>query len=191
MGADSLREVNAVLNPALPPLLRARLTQMWCDVVNAGGAAGFAAPVTLDEVRPVASTAFDRVDAGTTALVALVSTQAPLDERPGRTELGALLLGGEIDPAAVLGWLLIVPSERVQSHWGTLARVQIRLESQGRGLGLLLVRAAMRAARVHLGYEALALGVREGSGTEKFYLRCGFQEIEGSSSRRGSTSTRY
>lgn len=46
------------LDPGLDPGLRAEITRLWTDASNAGGAVGFVAPVTEDEVRVTAEKQF-------------------------------------------------------------------------------------------------------------------------------------
>ncbi|GAA3337518.1 hypothetical protein GCM10020358_14070 [Amorphoplanes nipponensis] len=53
-----------VLDPPLTDALRADIVALWTDVTNAGGAVGFVAPVTRDQVRPVAEAALAGVAAG-------------------------------------------------------------------------------------------------------------------------------
>src|SRR3954468_6501869 len=69
-GQDVPMAVEFVVDPELDGDLRARIVALWVEVTNAGGAVGFVAPVTADEVRPTAEAAFAGVAAGLDRLVA-------------------------------------------------------------------------------------------------------------------------
>src|SRR4029450_10170138 len=56
------------LDPPLTGELRAAIVALWVDVTNAGGAVGFVAPVTADDVVATADAAFGAVVAGREAL---------------------------------------------------------------------------------------------------------------------------
>ncbi|SCG68695.1 GNAT family N-acetyltransferase [Micromonospora coxensis] len=142
-----------VLDPDLTPELRRRITDLWVDVTNAGGAVGFVAPVTADDVRPVAEATFDDITAG-----------------PDR-----LLVGFEDgQPVAVL--IFADNRFRLKAHWGTLKRVMVHPGTQGRGYGAAIMREAARLAP-GLGWQALHVTVRGGLGLERFYARLGYREV--------------
>jgi GNAT superfamily N-acetyltransferase len=145
--------VEFVVDPPLTEELRARIVSLWVDVTNAGGAVGFVAPVSADEVRPVAEAAFAAVTAGVDRLV------AGLDDG----ELVALLF--VVDNRFVL-----------KEHWRVLKRVMVTPGSQGRGYGAALMRAAEALGRT-MGLAALQVTVRAGAGTEAFYARLGYREV--------------
>ncbi|MGW1075569.1 N-acetyltransferase family protein [Streptomyces sp. NPDC002537] len=142
-----------VRDPEPTPDLRAELLRLWTDVSQAGGAVGFVPPVTADEVRPVAD-----------ALTAKV------------TEGRARMLGAYEEGRLVGTAFLALNPHRLMLHWCTLVTVMIHPSLQGGGRGRRMVDEAVEMAR-DLGFEALRLGVRGGTGTENFYAACGFKEV--------------
>ncbi|GAB2937381.1 GNAT family N-acetyltransferase [Micromonospora polyrhachis] len=142
-----------VLDPVLTPELRRQVVALWVDATNAGGAVGFVAPVTTEEVRPVA----ERALAGVT-------------DGPDR-----LLVGYEGEQLVAM--LLFVNNRfALTEHWCVLKRVMVHPGRQGHGYGVALMREAERLAP-QLGYEALHITVRGGHGLERFYDRCGYKEV--------------
>ena len=141
------------VDPPLTDDLRAGIVRLWADVTNAGGAVGFVAPVTAEEVRPVAEAAFAGVEAGHDRLV--------------------VGFDGE-EPAA----LLFVVDNRfpLKDHWRVLKRVMVRPGSQGLGLGAALMAEAAAVGR-EMGLEGLQVTVRGGQGIEGFYRRIGYREV--------------
>jgi GNAT superfamily N-acetyltransferase len=141
------------LDPLLTDDLRERIVSLWVRVTNAGGAVGFVAPTTADEVRPVAEAAFAGVAAG-----------------PDR-----LLIG--VDDGELVA-LLFVTDNRfpLKDHWRVLKRVMVAPASQGRGYGTALIREAETVGR-RLGLTALQVTVRAGHGTENFYAKLGYREV--------------
>ncbi|TDC32152.1 GNAT family N-acetyltransferase [Micromonospora sp. KC213] len=142
-----------VLDPDLSPALRQQLTQLWVEVTNAGGAVGFVAPVTVDEVRPVAEATFRDVVAG-----------------PDRLLVG---YAGD-EPVAVL--VFVDNRFHLKAHWGTLKRVMVHPRTQGLGYGAAIMKEAARRAP-ELGWRALHVTVRGGLGLEGFYRRLGYREV--------------
>ena len=142
-----------VLDPPLTDALRADILTLWADVTNAGGAVGFVAPVTRDEVRPVAD-----------------ATLAGVAEGVDR-----LLIG--VDEGRLVAVLFIVDNRfPLKAHWRILKRVMVLPGSQGRGYGAALMReAAAFAAR--LGLAGLQVTVRDGHGLDMFYRRLGYREV--------------
>jgi GNAT superfamily N-acetyltransferase len=141
------------LDPKLTSELRDRLVALWTDVTNAGGAVGFVAPVTAEQVRPTADAAF-----------------AGIHEGHDR-----LLVGYEDDrPVA----MLIFVSNRfaLKEHYCVLKRVMVDPGCQGRGHGVAIMREAERLGR-EIGWQALHVTVRGGLGLEEFYRRLGYQEV--------------
>lgn len=143
-----------VFDPELTPELRQQLVTLWTVVTNTGGAVGFVAPVTEEQVRPLAEAAFAAVADG-----------------PDR------LLVGYADnnrPAA----FLIFTSNRftLKEHWQVLKRVMVHPDLQGTGNGVALMAEAERLGR-KLGLAALHVTVRGGLGLERFYQRCGYREV--------------
>ena len=142
-----------VLDPDLTDDLRNHIVALWVDVTNAGGAVGFVPPVEDGDIRPTADEAFARVAAGADHLLA------------------------GFDGGALVAMLFVVDNgHRLKAHWRTLKRVMVRPGSQGRGYGPALVREAAEVGR-RLGLDGLAVTVRGGTGTEKFYDRLGYREV--------------
>jgi GNAT superfamily N-acetyltransferase len=112
------------LDPPLNPALRERIVALWVAVTNAGGAVGFVAPTSADEVRPVAEAAFAGVEHG-----------------PDR------LLVGRDDGELVAMLFMIDNRFRLKDHWRLLKRVMVEPGSQGRGYGRALMREAEAVAR--------------------------------------------
>jgi len=137
----------------VPAELPKALTTCWRDVVNAGGAVGFAeqVPVTADLVAPVV----DEIVAGLHPRLQrlLVAT------RDGELA-GWLLLSGNADP--------------VVAHWGRVTRLQTAVSTRGTGVARNLMTELHRSARDDLGLESLRLEVRGGMGLEGFYERFGW-----------------
>ncbi|WP_406202233.1 GNAT family N-acetyltransferase [Kitasatospora sp. NBC_01560] len=144
------------LDPDLDPGLRSGLVRLWTDATNAGGAVGFVAPVTEDEVRVVAERHFATV---------------------GPAEPDRLLVAYEARTGRPAG-MLFFESMRFgpMDHWRMLKRVMIHPDFQGRGYGAELMAEAARTARAW-GLEGLRLTLRGGLGLEKFYGRCGYTEV--------------
>jgi GNAT superfamily N-acetyltransferase len=143
-----------LLDPEVTGELEERVVSVWTDVSNAGGAVGFAPPITAEDVWPVARAHFDRIPTGRTRLLAAV------DDR-------GLLVGTAF---------FAVNSHRLMRHWCTLRTVMIHPDLQGRGHGTDLLRAAERHARA-MGLEALKVTARSGHGLEKFYGSVGYKEV--------------
>ncbi|MEV4625886.1 GNAT family N-acetyltransferase [Micromonospora sp. NPDC049523] len=143
-----------VLDPELTAALRQQLVTLWTEVTNAGGAVGFVAPVTEEQVRPVADDAFAGIDAG-----------------PDR------LLVGYADSGAPVAFLIFASNRfALKEHWRVLKRVMVHPDRQGTGYGAALMGEAERLGR-KLGLEALQVTVRGGLNLERFYERCGYREV--------------
>jgi GNAT superfamily N-acetyltransferase len=145
--------IQFIVDPPLTDDLRERTVALWTDVTNAGGAVGFVAPVTPEDVRPVAAAAFQSVLEGHDRLLVGVD-------------------GGELVA------LLFVVDNRfaLKRHWRVLKRVMVTPKSQGRGYGAALMREAEALGR-RMGLDALQVTVRGGAGTERFYERLGYREV--------------
>lgn len=138
----------------VPTSLRAELTACWQEVVNAGGAVGFAeeAPVSDTVVAPVVEQVVARLDA----------------------RLGRLLVASRGDRA--LGWLLLTGNaDPVTAHWARVTHVQTRPSERGAGVGRALLTELHRSARDDLGLEYLRLEARGGMGLEEFYGHLGWK----------------
>ncbi|TCB90100.1 GNAT family N-acetyltransferase [Micromonospora zingiberis] len=142
-----------VLDPELTPDLRARIVALWVDVTNAGGAVGFVAPVTADEVRTIAD-----------------PTLAGIAEGPDR-----LLLGYHDDRLVAMA-IFTDPRFHLKPHLRVLTRVMVHPDAQGRGVGEALMRTAAQVGR-DLGLAALHVTVRDGLGLDRFYQRLGYREV--------------
>jgi GNAT superfamily N-acetyltransferase len=140
-----VREVDDALHGAL--------LACWTDVVNAGGAVGFVAPVTREDVAP-------RLDA---TLVAV---------REGRDALCVL----EVDGAPAGFAFLVANDSPLRQHWCNVHRVQVHPSRQGGGLGRALMEGVHEIARAR-GWEFLQLSVRGRTGTEAFYAGLGYTEV--------------
>ncbi|MEU0006621.1 GNAT family N-acetyltransferase [Streptomyces sp. NPDC006314] len=143
------------LDPALTAPLRDGILDLWTDVSNAGGAVGFVAPVTREDIRPD-----------------LVSHFVAMAEGRHR-----LLVGhdaaGEVAATAFLSF----NKHRLQRHWVWLYTVMVHPRHQGKGYGRELLAAAAEAARTFEGIDAIRLGCRGGHGLEHFYASCGYKEV--------------
>jgi GNAT superfamily N-acetyltransferase len=144
-------EVRAV--SAVDAVLRQELLTCWTDVTNAGGAVGFVAPVTEDDVAPVLDRLLDGV-------------------RSGRDVLAVLAVDG-----ATAGFAALVGSSSpLRRHWATVLRVQVHPSRQGQGLGRVLMAGVHDIARDR-GLEFLHLGARGGTGIDGFYRGLGYTEV--------------
>jgi GNAT superfamily N-acetyltransferase len=141
------------VDPVLTDELRAAIVSLWVEVTNAGGAVGFVAPVTAEQVRPTADDALAGVLDG-------------LDHLLTGTDDGRLVA------------LLFITDNRfaLKDHWRVLKRVMVAPGSQGRGYGAALMRQASRVAE-KLGLAALQVTVRGGTRTEEFYAKLGYREV--------------
>lgn len=139
-----------VRNPTLDDRLVAGLVDVWVVVTNAGGAVGFVAPVTTDDVRPTALEAFARVLEGIDDLVVAFEGADPVG-------MGFL----ETNEA----WL--------HGHWGTVRRLQRAPSARGRGVGAAMLGELERAA-ADRGLQRTVLTVRGGTGREALYEALGY-----------------
>jgi GNAT superfamily N-acetyltransferase len=151
--------IRFVLDPVLGDDLREQVITLWAAVTNAGGAVGFVAPVTTDDVRPTAEQAFAAVAAGHDHLLIGFDN----DGTPGAERLVALLF--VVDNRFAL-----------KEHWRILKRVMVAPDAQGRGYGAALMRQATAVGR-ELGLSALQVTVRGGHGIEDFYAGLGYREV--------------
>ncbi|MFF9088959.1 GNAT family N-acetyltransferase [Streptomyces sp. NPDC014991] len=143
------------LDPPVTPALRDGILGLWTDVTNAGGAVGFVAPVTREEVRPELVRHFVQMAEGHTRLLV------------GHDETG------EVAATA----FLTRNTHRLMTHWVWLYTVMVHPRHQGRGYGRDLLAAAADAAREIEGVEAVRLTCRGGLGLERFYASCGYKEV--------------
>jgi GNAT superfamily N-acetyltransferase len=141
------------LDPELTPGLREQIVTLWTDVVNAGGAVGFAGQVTRAEVGRLAAEAFAGVNDG-------------YDH----------LLVGYHDGTVAAMLLFVSPRFALAEHWRTVKRVMVHPSLQGNGYGAELMKQAEAVGR-HFGWAALHLTVRDGTGVERFYAAHGYREV--------------
>jgi GNAT superfamily N-acetyltransferase len=141
------------LDPELTPQLREQIVTLWLDVANAGGAVGFAGPVTRDEVHRLAAKAFTGVNEGHDHL-----------------------LVGYHDGTVAAMLLFVSHRFALAEHWRTVKRVMVHPSLQGKGFGAALIKQAEMVGR-QLGWAALHLTVRDGTGVERFYAAHGYREV--------------
>lgn len=137
-------------NPPLDLQLRTALVDLWLAVTRAGGAVGFAADATADEVRAVADPAFEQAAAGVDDLVIALDGSRPVGM--GFLETNRLAL---------------------HRHWATVKRLQRHPEASGRGVGAAVLQGLEDAAR-NRGLDRIVLAVRGRTGRENFYLAHGY-----------------
>ncbi|MFI5621514.1 GNAT family N-acetyltransferase [Streptomyces sp. NPDC051567] len=142
-------------DPVVGPELCDGVAALWTEVSNAGGAVGFVPPVTLDDIRP-------ELDQHLTAMAA------------GRTRL---LVGHDGAGRVVATAFLVSNTHRLLRHWVWLSTVMVHPSLQGKGAGRALMAATESAARAVGGFDAIRLACRGGTGLERFYAACGYQEV--------------
>ncbi len=141
------------LDPPLTDDLQKQIVALWTGVTNAGGAVGFVAPVTEDDVRPVAEATLAGVAAG----------------------VDRLLVG--LDDGRLVAVLFLVDNRfALKAHWQVLKRVMVLPGSQGHGYGAALMREAAAVA-TKLGLAGLQVTVRDGHGLDRFYRGLGYREV--------------
>ncbi|MBC2863962.1 GNAT family N-acetyltransferase [Streptomyces mexicanus] len=143
------------LDPSVDRELRDGILDLWTDVTNAGGAVGFVAPVTREEIRPELVRHF----------VAMAEGRA------------RLLVGHDEEGRVAATAFLTFNSHRLMKHWLWLYTVMVHPRHQGKGYGRDLLAAAADAARGFDGIEAIRLSCRGGLGLERFYASCGYKEV--------------
>jgi GNAT superfamily N-acetyltransferase len=143
------------LDPAVGPVLRDGILDLWTDVSNAGGAVGFVPPVTRDEVRP--------------ELVRHFTAMAEGRHR--------LLVGHDEEGRVAAAAFLALNTHRLMTHWAWLYTVMVHPDLQGGGHGRDLLAAVADAARGFDGIDAIRLSCRGGLGLERFYGACGYKEV--------------
>ena len=165
--------IRFVLDPVLDDDLREQVIALWAAVTNAGGAVGFVAPVTTDDVRPIAEQAFGAVAAGHDHLLIGLDRDPHQDGAAEGHPAGGDRVSGERLVA-----LLFVVDHRfaLKEHWRVLKRVMVAPDAQGRGYGAALMRQAAAVGR-DLGLSALQVTVRGGHDIEGFYAGLGYREV--------------
>ncbi|MEW2305757.1 GNAT family N-acetyltransferase [Streptomyces sp. NPDC006655] len=143
------------LDPDITPALRDGVLDLWTEVSNAGGAVGFVAPVTPEDVRPE-----------------LVRHFVAMAEGRHR-----LLVGHDESGTVAATAFFAFNTHRLMQHWVWLYTVMVHPKHQGQGHGRDLLAAAADAARGFDGTTAIRLTCRGGQGLESFYGSCGYQEV--------------
>ncbi|MFF4900059.1 GNAT family N-acetyltransferase [Streptomyces sp. NPDC001068] len=143
------------LDPAVTPDLRDGVLNLWTDVSNAGGAVGFVAPVTPEDIRPE-----------------LVRHLVAMAEGRNR-----LLVGHDEAGNVAATAFFSFNTHRLMKHWVWLYTVMVHPKHQGQGYGRDLLAAAADAARGFDGISAIRLTCRGGHGLERFYGSCGYREV--------------
>ena len=161
-GKDERREPALRPRPRADPRAARGDRRPLVDVTNAGGAVGFVAPVTAEQVRTIAD-----------------PTLAGIADGPDR-----LLLGYDGDRLVAMA-IFTDPRFHLKPHLRVLNRVMVHPDTQGRGFGEALMREAERVAR-DLGLAALHVTVRDGLGLDRFYRPLGYREVGRCPARCGS-----
>lgn len=145
--------VELVRNPRLTDALVEQLVSVWVAVTEAGGAVGFTAPVTADQVRREAAETH----------VAEV--------RAGRQDLVVACQDGAV---IGFGFLATIAGPAVKSHVGVVTRLQRHPAAAGRGVGAAVL-AELEGCAADRGLAVVTLTVRGGTGVERFYLAHGYR----------------
>ena len=118
---------------------------------HAGGAVGFTADVTSDEVAVLADPAFDRVRSGDDDLVVAFADHRPVGM--------GFLVTNAID---------------IHAHWGTVKRLQRHPQWRAAGVGGAVL-DGLEAAAAQRGLARVVLTVRGATGREGFYAQRGYR----------------
>lgn len=134
-------------------VLRRRMLECWVETTNAGGAVGFVAPVTAEEVELELSTSVTEVHAG-------------------RRQLVVALVDGQL-----AGFGFLVPNQvALHAHWGTVRALMVHPKRQRLGLGGLLLDRFAELGREQ-GLRFLTIQYRDGHGLGEFYGKLGYVEV--------------
>ncbi len=137
------------------------LADLWLAVTRAGGAVGFVPNSPAVEIRARTAAVLDEVQSGRELLLAVD------------------------DGAGLAGSVFLRPGRGPRKeHGAEVARLMVRPDTQGRGLGRVLLGAAVAHAR-DLGLEHLLLAVRGGTTLPTFYAAQGWTEVGCSATRCG------
>lgn len=127
------------------------LGELWITVTEAGGAVDFVPGWDPGEIRDLAAATIEEVRSGAARM---------------------LVLGAETDPDGIV---FLVPGTGIAAHRADVQRLMVRPDRQGRGLGSILLDAAV-AEGAGMGLEMLTLGARGGTALPAFYAARGFVE---------------
>ncbi|MBP2366631.1 GNAT family N-acetyltransferase [Pseudonocardia parietis] len=133
------------------PGAAAALGDLWVAVTEAGGAVDFVPGWDPGEIRDLAAAMIDDVRSGAARM---------------------LVVGDETAPE---GTVFLVRESGIAAHRADVARLMVRPGLQGRGLGTVLLEAAVAQGR-EMGVEMLTLGARGGTPLPAFYAARGFVE---------------
>lgn len=139
------------------------VVDLWCRVNADGGAVGFEPDAPASAVRAVLDGHLAECRAGRQVMVRLA--EPVFDSFDHRDVHGSLIGFG----------FIALPQDSKVAHRCTLYRVMTDPGLRGRSLGLLLVDALHRQARL-LGREIVEIGYRGGTGLGAFYERAGYVE---------------
>ena len=145
--------VELVRNPELTDALVEQLASVWVAVTEAGGAVGFTAPVSAEQVRREA--AEDHV----------------AEVRAGRQDL---VVAFQERALVGFGFLATVAGPAVKSHLGIVTRLQRHPDAAGHGVGAAVL-AELEACARDRALAVVCLTVRGGTGVERFYLANGYR----------------
>lgn len=141
-------------DPEFTPVLRDGVARLWNDVNNAGGAVGFVAPTTVEDVLPSLDRHAEQLAAGRTRLIV------------GLDDAGA--------PAAAA--FLVLNDRGLTRHWAWLQTVMVHPKLERLGHGSALMRQSEALARA-VGLAAIRLSYRGGLGLGRFYGSLGYTEV--------------
>lgn len=133
------------------PGAAAALGDLWVAVTEAGGAVDFVPGWDPGEIRDLAAATIDDVRSGAARMI---------------------VVGDETAPD---GTVFLVGGSGIAAHRADVARLMVRPCLQGRGLGTVLLDAAVAQGR-EMGVEMLTLGARGGTPLPAFYGARGFVE---------------
>ncbi len=127
------------------------LLTLWHRVAEAGGAVGFVTPVERAEVGAAVAEVVDKLRSGRAVAFALTRVRD------------------------IVGFALLEPGVRAQSHTAQLTMVMVEPGGRRQGSGEMLMQAVLRLAS-SLGAEKVRAGIPAGAGLEEFFARFGFAE---------------
>jgi GNAT superfamily N-acetyltransferase len=140
----------AAVVPDPPPGAAHALGSLWIAVTEAGGAVDFVPGWPEAEIRDLAEELIAAVRAGRSRMIAVG------------------------DPADPDGTVFVTRGTGIMAHRGDVGRLMVRPDRQGRGLGTVLLDAAV-AEGAAMGLELLTLGARGGTSLPGFYRGRGWE----------------
>ena len=149
MTADAPAAARRVVDPH--PGAATALGDLWVAVTEAGGAVDFVPGWDPGEIRDLAAVTIDDVRSGAARMI---------------------VVGPETAPG---GTVFLVRGSGIAAHRADVQRLMVHPDHQGRGLGTVLLDAAVAQGR-EMGVEMLTLGARGGTPLPAFYAARGFIE---------------